>query len=165
MLFVTVGTSPHPFQRLIDSLTKLPVEIQQEIVFQGAVNPNQEVKFSNSRFLAPSEYNRMLKNADIVICHAGIGTVRECCDLAKKTIIVPRLGKHGEHFNDHQLELVKELSARPLPNMYPLDDFSLLEETIGKVKNAAVADISDKSFGKDLKLEIESTVKEWFSKT
>ncbi|MCK4983075.1 MAG: hypothetical protein KAS17_09140, partial [Victivallaceae bacterium] len=95
MFFVTVGTIELPFQRLIEVLMGLPAEIQREMVFQGAAKHDAVFSFPHKQFMPTDEYNQMINDAELVVCHAGIGTVRECYDRGKKTIVIPRLSKFG----------------------------------------------------------------------
>ena len=120
MFFVTVGTAPQPFQRLINIMLSFPPEVQQNIFFQGYVSKNTTLPFSHKRFITPDEYKQKMCESELVICHAGVGSVREAYELEKRTIVIPRLSKYKEHFNNHQLELVEYLLKNPLPNIYPL---------------------------------------------
>lgn len=133
MLFVTVGTAPQPFQRLINTLLSLPTEVQQNLFFQGNTSKNTTLPFPHKHSITPDEYKQKMRESELVICHAGIGSVREAYELEKKTIIIPRLAKYGEHFNNHQLELVEYLLENPLPNMYPLKAPEKLQMKIKEV--------------------------------
>ena len=160
MFFVTVGTAPQPFLRLIKVLTELPDEIKQKIIFQGVDKNNTTFPFSHKTFMSTDEYDKMMNDAELVVCHAGIGTVRDCYELGKKTIVIPRQSKYGEHFNNHQLELVEYLLDKPLPNIYPLTDPARLAEKLREV-----LDMSEKArlpgeFGRELKEAVAADVGE-----
>ena len=160
MFFVTVGTAPQPFQRLMEVLMGLPAEIQQEIVFQGAAKNDSILSFSHKMLMSTDEYNQMINDAELVVCHAGIGTVRECYDRGRKTIVIPRLAKYGEHFNNHQLELVEYLLDNPLPNIYPLVDPTRLTEKILEVQNMSEKSRLPGEFGQELKKAVAADVGE-----
>ena len=49
-------------------------------------------------------------DADLIICHAGTGTVIGALKMGKKVIVFPRLAKFGEHESDHQLDLAREFT-------------------------------------------------------
>ena len=55
-----------------------------------------------------------LAAADVVIAHAGVGAALEALDGGRRPLLVPRLQRHGEHVDDHQLEVARELGARGL---------------------------------------------------
>ena len=46
-----------------------------------------------------------MEKSDLIITHAGTGSVIPPLKLGKKVIVVPRLEKYKEHLDDHQLEL------------------------------------------------------------
>ena len=46
-----------------------------------------------------------MEKSDLVITHAGTGSVIPPLKLGKKVIVVPRREKYKEHLDDHQLEL------------------------------------------------------------
>lgn len=48
--------------------------------------------------------------ADLIICHAGTGTVTGALKKGKKVIVFPRLKEYGEHESDHQLDLAREFA-------------------------------------------------------
>ena len=160
MFFVTVGTAPQPFQRLIKVLAELPDGIRQKIIFQGVDKNDTTFPFPHKTFMSTDEYDKVMKDAELVVCHAGIGTVRDCYELGKKTIVVPRQSKYGEHFNNHQLELVEYLLDNPLPNIYPLSKPEQLAGKILEVQDMPVKPLLPGRLGEDLEAAIAADVKE-----
>jgi UDP-N-acetylglucosamine transferase subunit ALG13 len=63
------------------------------------------------RFLSPAEYEQRMRNATVVICHGGAGTMIQALQAGKVPIVMPRRVKYGEHVDDHQLEGAQELAA------------------------------------------------------
>jgi len=53
-----------------------------------------------------------LKNSDLVISHAGAGSIMTTLVNNKPLILVPRLKKYGEVVDDHQLELAREMEKQ-----------------------------------------------------
>ena len=49
-----------------------------------------------------------MKNADLVITHAGTGAIVTAIKNDKLVIAIPRLAKYGEHVDDHQVQLIDE---------------------------------------------------------
>jgi len=111
IIFVTVGTDPQPFDRLLKEIDRLiekgffslPVFCQTG--YSTYVPKNAESK----DFLDLPEFEAKIGQAELVVSHGGAGSIGTVLQHEKKCIVVPRLEKYGEHANDHQLELVESL--------------------------------------------------------
>ncbi|MDC0609985.1 hypothetical protein OAP63_04580 [Vibrio sp.] len=110
MIFLTVGTQL-PFPRLtkiVDSLAKeLDLNVKAQIGdcdYKPNFIPFQE-------FFPPDELNDYFNQSDIIISHAGMGTIINCLRLKKTIILFPRMAKYGEHRNDHQLDTVSSFEG------------------------------------------------------
>lgn len=55
-----------------------------------------------------------IRSADVVICHAGVGTVVTAIRSGHRPVLLTRLARYGEHVDDHQLQLAERLSERGL---------------------------------------------------
>lgn len=106
MIFVTVGTHQQPFERLIRALSALP---SGELVVQhGPARPPEGV----DRAVPFMTFPEMLANfaaADVVVTHAGVGSILLATNAGHLPIVVPRLKELGEHVDDHQVHLIREL--------------------------------------------------------
>jgi UDP-N-acetylglucosamine transferase subunit ALG13 len=71
-----------------------------------------------------------------VVTHGGIGCVSDALAYGKPLVIVPRLKKHDEHTNDHQLDLGEEISKEGRAVM--VLDIDKLEEGIKEAKTTSV---------------------------
>jgi len=80
------------------------------------------------RFDDIEKITTLVKSSKVVISHAGIGSVLLSLKYNKPTIVVPRLKKFKEHTDDHQLEIVKELSEEK--SIIPVYDIQDLESAI-----------------------------------
>ncbi len=110
MIFVTVG-SQLPFDRLIHSVDKwaknnpaLPVFAQIGI----SSAPPHYIEFCQT--MSPETYHNYLEKAQLIIAHAGTGTIISALEFAKPLLLMPRLASQGEHRNDHQLATTKYFS-------------------------------------------------------
>ncbi len=106
MIFVTVGTHQQPFERLIRGLAALPAD--ELVVQHGSAPPPPGVRHA-VRFMPFPEVLEHLRRADVVITHAGVGSILCATNAGHVPIVVPRLKRHGEHVDDHQVELIGEL--------------------------------------------------------
>jgi UDP-N-acetylglucosamine transferase subunit ALG13 len=113
MIFVTVGTHHLPFNRLLLQINDL---IKQKIINEKVIIQAGNTKVVVKGALQKSTYNfndfvALLKQARLIISHAGPATIYQSIVLAgKKPIIIPRLKKYGEHVSDHQLYFAQELA-------------------------------------------------------
>ena len=51
--------------------------------------------------------------AELVVAHAGMGSVITAGEHGKPIVLLPRLGSRGEHTNDHQVDTARWLRGRP----------------------------------------------------
>jgi beta-1,4-N-acetylglucosaminyltransferase len=94
-------------------MDEIAENIDEEVVIQKG-HTDYDTKHAISFNFLPSdeEYLKYFKEARIVVCHAGAGTLLNSLSFGKTTIVMPRLRKYDEHMNDHQLELVGALKVR-----------------------------------------------------
>lgn len=109
MIFVTLGTHHDPFSRLIDGLDALPAA--DLIVQYGHSLPPREAS-STADFLPFADMVERIRRADAVITHAGVGSILLCLRNGHVPLVVPRQRRHGEHVDDHQVELTRALAER-----------------------------------------------------
>src|SRR3954468_11112636 len=54
-------------------------------------------------FMAPAECRERMETADVIVAHAGMGTILNALELGKPVVVMPRHAALGEHRNDHQI--------------------------------------------------------------
>jgi UDP-N-acetylglucosamine transferase subunit ALG13 len=106
VIFVTLGTHHDPFTRLVDALAALPGE---ELVVQHGHSPAPPGVAEAVRFLPFAELLDRITAADVVVTHAGVGSILLCLRNGRTPLVVPRRRAHGEHVDDHQVELTSAL--------------------------------------------------------
>lgn len=106
MIFVTVGSSSKPFDRLVCALTRLPLE---ELVVQHGPNRPPDGVLEAKPFMAFPDILKYMDAAAIVVSHAGVGSIMCALHLGHTPVIVPRLGRLGETVDDHQSDLARAL--------------------------------------------------------
>lgn len=104
MIFVSLGTQDKPFVRLLDYLEHS--DIKDKIIVQAGFTDYESKKFEIHKYLDKDDFDKYIDEADLVICHGGVGTIVSCINKNKKVLAVPRLSKYKEHQNDHQLQIV-----------------------------------------------------------
>lgn len=131
MIFVTLGTFEMQFKRLLNEIESL--NLKEEVIIQSGYNEFSSNKYTVIKFMNKDEFRNNLINADIVICHGGVGSILEALNLNKKIIAIPRLSKYNEHVDDHQVEIVNKFTK----NKYILSsmDEKNLYSLINQIKN------------------------------
>lgn len=104
MIFVSLGTQDKPFVRLLDYFEHS--NIKDKIIVQAGFTDYESKKFEIHKYLDKDDFDKYINEADLVICHGGVGTIVSCLNKNKKVLAVPRLSKYKEHQNDHQLQIV-----------------------------------------------------------
>jgi UDP-N-acetylglucosamine transferase subunit ALG13 len=124
VIFVTVGTNEARFDRLLHAVDALAVD--EEIVAQCGSSP---VRPSNARcvdFLHFDDMVEHIRRAQVVVAHAGVGTVLVALANGRRAIVVPRLQRYGEAVDDHQLGFARRLHEVGLVHLVE-DPFDLAE--------------------------------------
>lgn len=115
MIFVTVGHELR-FDRLIQAIDNWALtNKEQEILAQVAELEETGYAPKNidwKRFLTPDEFKESFQRADLVVAHAGMGTIITALTLKKPLVIVPRKGALKETRNDHQIATAEQFSRR-----------------------------------------------------
>lgn len=109
MIFVTIGTQ-EPFDRLliaIDEIAGLYPEI--EFIAQTSNSAYKAINLKTVEFLEPIEFDKLFNEAQLILSHAGMGTILSALTRKKPILVVPRLVKYGEHRNEHQLATAKKM--------------------------------------------------------
>ena len=134
MIFLTVGTHPQQFDRLLEKVDELmgKGKINGPVFGQIGNSEYEPKNFEFARFLGLNEFNGAMEKADLVITHAGEGNIGIGLQLRKKMVIVPRLKKFREHTNDHQLELAGKIGESGMGII--VNDISGLEKAIDDAK-------------------------------
>jgi UDP-N-acetylglucosamine--N-acetylmuramyl-(pentapeptide) pyrophosphoryl-undecaprenol N-acetylglucosamine transferase len=109
---VALGTEVWPFNRVVERVLELLPDA--EITWQAGVTDYVHEGVQLQRWLPPAELRRAMREADVVIAHAGVGTVLAALGESKVPIVLPRLEAQREHVDDHQVEVAAMLDRRSL---------------------------------------------------
>ena len=142
MIFVTVGTQL-AFPRLIQAVDRWAESHPDTEVF-AQVGPSNELAkhFTCKPFIGPVELENLVKRCELVVAHAGMGSILTALKYRKPILVLPREAKSGEHRNDHQIATARWLEGRP--NIFVAWSDSELIDMLGNVSASATAEhISD----------------------
>lgn len=110
MIFVTVG-SQMPFDRLIRTVDDWAGGCRALQVFAQIAGGDYVPDCMRwQRFISPAEYRRRVFESELIIAHAGMGTVLTALELGRPLLVMPRRGGLGETRNDHQVATATRLA-------------------------------------------------------
>lgn len=111
---VTLGTyRGYGFRRLIERLTRiLPAEA--EVLWQTGETDVEDLPVEGRFAIPEAELSAAMREADVVVAHAGVGAALAAFEAGKCPILAPRRLAQGEHVDDHQIQIAGELAARGL---------------------------------------------------
>ncbi|MEO8065159.1 MAG: glycosyltransferase [Pseudomonadota bacterium] len=111
MIFVTVGTEL-PFDRLIDVVDEWAGRTERADVFaQIGDSYKRPHNIRYKTFIEPAEFQRRFSSADVIVSHAGMGTILSALQFQKPIVVMPRRASLQEHRNEHQLATARRLAA------------------------------------------------------
>lgn len=122
MIFVTVGTHYQGFDRLIKKMDEIADNLEDKVIMQIGNTNFEPEKTEWFKFLDYDSILEILEKSDLIICHGGAGTLLDVLRLDKRTIVVPRLEKFKEVYDDHELELAESLQNRNISIVYDIMD-------------------------------------------
>ena len=129
MIFVTVG-SQMPFRRLIRAVDEWAllhpsVEIVAQVGSDNAFRPAALKVFES---VPPVKYAELIRTCDLIVAHAGMGSVLSALEHRKPMLLMPRRGALHETRNDHQVATLRWLQFKP--GVYPAEDEEALKATL-----------------------------------
>jgi UDP-N-acetylglucosamine transferase subunit ALG13 len=104
MIFLTVGTVL-PFDRLVRAVDQaVAARLITEPVFAQIGESHLRPKNMDwVTALEKSAFDQKIAAASFVISHAGMGSMMIALEHHKRLLVMPRMRRHGEHVNDHQV--------------------------------------------------------------
>lgn len=111
MILLTLGTQL-PFDRLVRALDEIAPTLNQPIFGQIGRSTYRPKSFEWAETMDPRVFDEKFRSADLVVSHAGIGTILTAQKHGKPIILFPREARYGEHRNDHQLATCNQLAGR-----------------------------------------------------
>jgi beta-1,4-N-acetylglucosaminyltransferase len=128
MIFVTAGNHFQGFERLLKKVDEIAPRIPHEMLIQKGYSkyvPHNTRYFDFVPLKTAMEY---IRKSDLVISHAGMGTIILCKAYGIPIIIFPRREKYKEHVNDHQMEIAQVLEERRDVNIHVVYEEGQLEK-------------------------------------
>jgi UDP-N-acetylglucosamine transferase subunit ALG13 len=112
MIFVTVGTQGR-FDRLVRAVDEWAGGRGRTDVF-AQIGPSDicPKHIPAKQFIDPAEFRYHVDSANLVVAHAGMGSIITALELGKPIMVMPRRASLGEHRNDHQVATAKRFAEQ-----------------------------------------------------
>jgi UDP-N-acetylglucosamine transferase subunit ALG13 len=113
VIFVTVGTQL-PFDRLVCAVDAWAAA-RPEVGLFAQVGPGAAppAHLPHTAFVSPARADELMRCAELIVAHAGMGSLLTAMGYGKPILIMPRRAALGEHRNDHQLATARWMAQRP----------------------------------------------------
>jgi UDP-N-acetylglucosamine transferase subunit ALG13 len=113
LVFASVGTDYHPFDRLsrwMDGWLEAGGSGVARCFLQTGTSAVPRLA-EHRQYLGHAEMEAMVREAAVVVCHGGPGTIMLAATLGKRPIVVPRRKRYGEHVDDHQCAFAERIAG------------------------------------------------------
>lgn len=115
---VTLGTQAgYSFARALQAVKARLAEVcapDAEVLWQASPADLAAAGVPGRALLPPDELRIAQQEADLVVTHAGVGSALNALEAGRCPLLLPRRRSFGEHTDDHQVGIARELAARGL---------------------------------------------------
>jgi len=129
LILVTIGLGGGMwgFSRLVSEMDRIAGSIDEKVVMQIGATDYEPENSEYFTFLARNEMDQFYRDARVVVCHAGVGSILTAIKYNKPLVLVPRVKRYGEILDDHQRQIAGELEGKGVAVVY---DINTLESAI-----------------------------------
>lgn len=134
MILVLLGTNDKKFDRLLKAIDNQIKKgnIKDKVVVQAGSTKYKSNKMEIFDLIPKNKLEDLIKKADIIITHGGVGSIIESLENNKVVVAAARLKKYDEHTNDHQVQIVNEFAKRGY--ILELKNFNELDKVLKEAK-------------------------------
>lgn len=113
-IFVTLGTiRGYAFHQLVDRMLESGL-CGEQTVWQLGETVRTDLPGTVHRYMNAATFREEALSADLVVTHAGVGTILQLLDWGISPVVVARRSERNEHVDDHQLQIANYLKAEAL---------------------------------------------------
>jgi len=124
---VTVGGNAHyGFERLVRHVHAI-IPAHWSVLWQVGPSDVADLGIETVAELPSAELRAEIAAADLVISHAGTGSILTALELGKRPIVVPRRAARGEHVDGHQNDLAAFVASEGLALVREADEITLAD--------------------------------------
>jgi UDP-N-acetylglucosamine transferase subunit ALG13 len=118
LMFATVGATL-PFPRLVDAVLALKDSgaLPEDVVIQVGDDPKAYGSRAGVEIVGSLDFERVqaiLRDAELVVCHGGTGSLITALRAGCRTVAMPRRFALKEHYDNHQEEITAAFADRGL---------------------------------------------------
>jgi UDP-N-acetylglucosamine transferase subunit ALG13 len=154
-LFVTLGTIyPYRFDALVDAILSTGLA-DGTTVWQLGTTTRQELPGTAVSQMGAAEFEDCARAADVVITHAGVGTIMHLLEMGLFPVVVPRRAKRNEHVDDHQAQIAGLLKSRAISMVTEADELdrnTIIAASATSVRSTAGLASGDRSSSVQLRM-------------
>ena len=136
LIFVTLGTQDKPFPRLLEAIQKQidngTIPKDEKIIVQAGCTRFKSKDMEIKHYMGVKKFEQLIEESNLIISHAGVGTILTALRKNKRIIAAARLKQYGEHVNDHQLQILENF--RDAGYLLALENFEKLNEVLEEAK-------------------------------
>ena len=136
-IVVTVGTTDWDFRRLIERLVEI-IPADADVLWQTGASSVGHLDINAQAMVPESLLRQAMADADVVIGHAGAGTLGLSLECGRSPVLVPRRAAHREQIDDHQIELARWASDQGLAVWAEADEVTLSDLVEAASRDVAV---------------------------
>lgn len=130
---VTLGTiEGYGFRSLLERVLEIAPP-GMRVLWQTGVTDTAGLPIEARAAMPQHELHDAMARADVVVAHAGIGSALGALNAGRRPVLVPRRHVRGEHVDDHQVQIARELHGRDLALHREVEDLTWadLEDAAG----------------------------------
>jgi hypothetical protein len=134
LILILLGTQDNSFHRLLEEVQALIDKkvITEKVVVQAGRTKYESKDMEIHSLMPEEELKEIMKKADLVITHGGVGSIVMALKMEKKVIAVPRLSEFGEHINNHQIQIIETFNSQEF--LIGITDLKELGNALEKAK-------------------------------
>jgi len=161
VIFFTAGTHEDPFHRLVRAADACAQRTQEKVLVQRGHSQWPAPGCAVFDLLPSSEFERLIKEARVVVTHAGPSTIDRVLQEKKVPIVFPRQRRWGEHVDDHQVWFARRLHPG-IPVVLEMDDLPMHLESPpawnDQLRPMTWVDAEDDALGRDFGNLVEAVL-------
>lgn len=138
---VTIGSEKFPFARALELARDALGGVKTSWQTGNTPSEGLDLEGEIRPWWPGDELARRARESDVVLTHAGVGSILMVLRTGACPVVIPRMHELGEHIDDHQMQLSNTLAARDLVVVaHPGDD---LAQCIQKAASRQIVPIDE----------------------